>query len=180
MKFTRKSINLLKRFARDEEASATIEFVILVPVVMWVVFSVIESGWLATEQTMLNRGLNLAVRDLRLGRRNNPTPAQIKQDICDYAGILRNCMSYLTLELVKLGNPIGGNAAVCVDRSTTVNPVVTFNPGSHAEQDIMIARVCYLVDPLIPGAGFGAALPKDPTGAYHMVAFSAFVNEPGN
>ncbi len=168
----------LRRFARDEDASATVEFVILVPAVMWIVFSVIESGWLMTQQTMLNRGLNLSIRDLRLGRDPNPTADSIKQNICDYAGILRNCMSSLSLELVTLGDPIGGNSAVCVDRASEVDPVVEFDPGSHVYQEIMVARACFVVDPLIPGAGFGAALPKDPTGGYHMVSFSAFVNEP--
>lgn len=169
----------LQRFRRDEDASATVEFVLLVPIVMWIVFSVIEAGWLATQQTMLNRGLNLAVRDLRLGRRPNPTANDIKQDICNFAGILRNCMDTIALELVTLGNPIGNAAAVCVDRADPIAPVVTFDPGSSITQDIMVARVCYVVDPLIPGAGFGAALPKDATGAYQMVSFSAFVNEPG-
>ena len=174
-----RSIDLLKRFKRDEEASATVEFVLLVPMVMWIVFSVIEAGWLSTQQTMLNRGLNLAVRDLRLGRRNNPTADDIKADICNYAGILRDCLNSLSLELVTIGNPIGGAAAVCVDRSSPIAPVVSFEPGSHIDQDIMVARACYVVDPLIPGAGFGAALPKDSTGGFHMVAFSAFMNEPG-
>jgi len=170
---------LLHRFWKDEEATATIEFVILAPVVMWIVFSVIEAGWLSTQQAMLNRGLNLAVRDLRLGRRPNPTADDIKQDICRYSGVLRDCMSTLTLELVKLGDPVGNAAAVCVDRSQPVAPVTTFVQGSHINQDIMVARACFVVDPLIPGAGLGAALPKDSTGAFHMVSFSAFVNEPG-
>jgi len=172
-------IQLLRRFRRDENASATIEFVILVPMVMWIVFSVIESGWLSTQQAMLNRGLNLAVRDLRLGRRANPTTVDIKQDVCNYAGIIRNCASLITIELAQVNDPIGGLNATCVDRTTTIEPVVTFNPGSHLDQDIMVVRACVLIDPLIPGAGFGAALPKDPTGAFHLIAFAAFVNEPG-
>ncbi|NOR61587.1 MAG: pilus assembly protein [Rhodobacteraceae bacterium] len=179
MPMLNRATQFLQRFRRDEEASATIEFVMLVPLVMWIVFSVIESGWLSTQQTMLNRGMNLAVRDLRLGRRPNPTADDIKQDICNYAGILRNCMANLTLELVEISDPIGGLTAVCVDRASAIDPVVAFDAGSHLDQDIMVARACYIVDPLIPGAGFGAALPKDPTGGFHMVAFSAFVNEPG-
>jgi len=179
METVKKPSGFLKRFIRDEEASATVEFVILVPMVMWVVFSVIEAGWLSTQQTMLNRGLNLAVRDLRLGKDAGKTPLEIRQDVCDYAGILRNCMSNLTLQLVRIENPIGGLTAPCANRNASVDPTVTFNPGSHVDQDIMVARVCYVVDPLIPGAGFGAALPRDAlTGGYHMVSYSAFANEP--
>jgi len=169
---------LCRRFRDDESASATAEFVILIPVVMWVVFSVIEAGWLMTQSTMLSRGLNMAIRDLRLGRRPNPTPYDIKADICKYATILKNCQSTLTLELVRIDNPIGNASATCVDRSAAVQPSVAFNIGSHISQDIMVARVCFVVDPLIPGAGFGAALPKDSTGAYHLVSYSAFANEP--
>lgn len=169
---------LLTRFRDDEEASATIEFVMLVPLVMWIVFSVIEAGWLSTQQTMLNRGLNLAVRDLRLGRRSNPTADDIKTDVCAYAGIIRNCETSITIELAEISNPIGGLTATCVDRSTPIEPVVTFDPGSHINEDVMMVRACVLIDPLIPGAGFGAALPKDSTGAFHLVAFAAFANEP--
>jgi Flp pilus assembly protein TadG len=170
--------SLFRRFLNDEEASATAEFVILIPVVMWVVFSVIESGWLMTQNTMLSRGLNMAIRDLRLGRRPNPTPDDIKADICSYATILKNCMSTLTLELVRIDNPIANANATCVDRTAAVQPTVAFNIGSHVNQDIMVARVCYVVDPLIPGAGFGAALPKDASGGFHLVSYSAFANEP--
>lgn len=170
---------LFRRFREDEDANATVEFVILIPAVLWIVFSVIEAGWLMTQKTMLERGLNLAIRDLRLGRRPNPTANDIKQDICNFAAILRNCNTTLTLELVKIDNPIGNASATCVDRSTPIEPTVTFDTGDHQNQDIMIARACYIVDPLIPGSGFGAALPKDSTGGYHMVTFSAFANEPG-
>ena len=170
--------SLLKRFARDEDASATVEFVILVPAVMWIVFSVIEAGWMMTQQTMLNRGLSLAMRDLRLGRSASPTSTTVKQDICNYAGILKDCMNTITLELIPFESYVPGANAVCVDRSSEIEPTVTYNPGSHLNQDIIVARVCFVVDPLIPGAGLGAALPKDPTGAFHLVSYSAFVNEP--
>jgi len=170
--------SFLKRFAEDEEASATVEFVILAPTVMWIVFSVIEAGWMMTQQSMLNRGLSLAMRDLRLGRVSAPTSTSVKQDICDYAGILRDCMDTITLELIPFQSFVPGQNAVCVDRSSVIEPTVTYNPGSHLNQDIVVARVCFVVDPLIPGAGLGAALPKDPTGAFHLVSYSAFVNEP--
>jgi len=174
-----KLVGLLQRFRDDEEASATIEFVILIPAVMWIVFSVMESGWLLTQKTMLDRGLALAVRDLRLGRNDEPTAENIIADICEYAAILRNCSTTLTLELVNLDNPIGNANAKCVDRAATdpIDPPV-FNAGSHRNQHIMVARACYVMDPLIPGAGFGAALPKDASGGYHMVSYSAFANEP--
>lgn len=174
--------SFLKSFRDDESANATIEFVILIPVVLWIVFSVLEAGWLMTQQTMLNRGVNMAVRDLRVGDPNPlapaPTHASIKADICEYAGILRNCSSALHLELVEFSNPISSASATCVDRATAIEPLVNWVLGSRVTPEIMVLRACFVVDPLIPGAGIGALLPKDPTGGYHMVTFSSFVNEP--
>ena len=170
--------SILKSFKDDESASATIEFVMLIPIVIWIVFSVLEAGWLMTQKTMLNRGVNMAVRDLRIGATPNPTHATIKTDICNYAGILRNCQTALHLEMVGFDNPISSAAATCVDRSTAVEPVVNWLLGSRTVPEVMILRACFVVDPLIPGAGMGALLPTDSTGAFHMVSYSSFVNEP--
>jgi len=174
----RKISQAVKRFRDDDSANPTVEFVMLIPVVMWIVFSVLESGWLMTQQTMLNRGINMAVRDLRIGVNPNPTSATIKTDICNYATILRDCNTALFLELVALNNPISSADATCVDRTTNIEPVVNFVVGSRIVPEIMVLRACFVVDPLIPGAGLGALLPKDASGGYHMVAYSAFVNEP--
>ncbi len=170
--------NLSRRFARDESAAATVEFVLLIPVVIWVVFSVLESGWLLTQQTMLIRGLNMAVRDLRVGIPPNPTVDTVKNSVCGYSAILRNCETLLTVEVAELSNPISSANAACYDRGTNIAPVVTFIAGSRVVPEIMVMRVCMVVDPLIPGAGLGALLPKDESGGYHLVAYSAFVNEP--
>ena len=57
------------------------------------------------------------------------------------------------------------------------DPVVTFNPGSRSE--IMFMRACVVIDPLMPGMGLGLHLPKDTSGGFALVSYSAFVNEPG-
>ncbi len=166
-------------FKRDETATATIEFVIVFPVILWLVFSTLEAGWLMTEQAMLGRGLSLAVRDVRIGAGGPVTYASIKDSICKNAMILRNCSSALHLEMVELSNPISSASAACVDRSPgAVQPLISWIEGSRLTPEIMVLRACFVVTPLIPGAGFGAALPVDPTGGYHMVQYSAFANEP--
>ena len=73
---------LWSSFREDESAAATVEFVIVFPVIIWLVFSTLEAGWLMTQQTMLGRGLNLAVREVRIGATGEPTYASIKDSIC--------------------------------------------------------------------------------------------------
>ncbi len=178
MTMASKMRSLLQRFRDDESANPTVEFVILVPTVMWIVFSVLEAGWLMTQQTMLNRGVNLAVRDLRIDRFPNPTADTVKERICEYSVILRDCVNALHLELVPSDDPISTASATCVDRTGNIEPMVNFVPGSRVVIEVMVLRACFVMDPLIPGAGLGTQLVLDPSGAYQMVSYAAFVNEP--
>lgn len=168
----------LRSFRDDERATSTIEFVILAPFIMMIVFSILESGWLMTQKTMLDRGLNMSIRDLRVGLVANPTHDTIVTSVCNYAGILRDCEAALHLEMVGLANPISSGNATCVDRVTNVEPVINWVQGSRQVPEIMVLRACFVVDPLIPGSAIGALLPKDPSGAYNMVTYAAFANEP--
>lgn len=180
MSETQKTLSLWQAFKKDESATATIEFVIVFPIIIWLVFSILEAGWLMTQQTMLGRGLNLAVREIRIGAAGvNPTYASIKTSICENALILRDCETALHLEMVELTNPISSANAVCIDRApAAIEPVISWLEGSRSTPEIMVLRACFVVDPLIPGAGLGAALPVDATGGFHMVEYSAFANEP--
>ncbi|MBL1436685.1 MAG: pilus assembly protein [Rhodobacteraceae bacterium] len=170
---------LLVSFKEDETATATVEFVMVFPIILWLVFSTLEAGWLMTQQTMLGRGLNIAVREVRIGAGGTPTYNTIKASICANAMILRDCTTALHLEMVELANPISSAGAVCINRAPgALAPVISWISGSRLTPEIMVLRACFVVDPLIPGAGLGAALPKDATGGYHMVQYSAFANEP--
>jgi len=55
--------------------------------------------------------------------------------------------------------------------------VTTYTGGQRSQ--IVFARACYVVDPLVPGLGYGLALPKDSTGGVRLTSRFAFVNEPG-
>ena len=177
----------LRHFANDDEAAASIEFVIIAPILFFMVFSIFEAGWLMTKQTMLSRGLNMAIRDLRLGKvggaDSNEIHNNIKAKVCEKSMIFRNCDSLLHLEVreISLSTGIPWTSPTCVDRSpeAPIAPLVV-STGTHDDDpSTMFVRACVIVDPLIPGSGLGVHLTKDSTGGYSMVAFSAFRNEPG-
>lgn len=178
MPVVRKISAKLQGFLKDTSAAATVEFIILFPMLIWIVFSTFEIGWLTTRQMMLNRGLNLTIRDLRLGRIDQPTHEKLKLTVCDRASILKDCTSSIHLELVPmtLAGGIPKTSATCVDRTGEIDPVENFSAG--IEEDIMFVRACVIVDPMLPGMGIGAQLHKDPTGGFSMVAYSAFKREP--
>lgn len=168
----------LNEFRRDETGSPTVEFVIIAPFLFWFTFSTFESGWLMTQQAMLNRGLNMVTRELRLDLINSPTHLIVKNRICHQARILRNCSDSLKLELIDfvLADGPPTTAASCVDRTEDLEPDAAINRG--ADEQLMFMRACIVVDPLLPGFGLGAALTTDSSGGLSLVARAAYTNEP--
>jgi hypothetical protein len=168
----------LRRFRSSESGAATFEFVIIFPAVFAIVLSFIEAGWLMTRAMMLDRGLDLAVRDLRIGAVTAPTHAELKQMICRHAAVLGDCAPNLVVELIPVGSvaDLPDRNAVCADRATGVDPVVRYTPGGRSET--VFVRACLITDPLIPGIGLALQMPLDPSGGIAMIAYSAFVNEP--
>lgn len=171
----------LRRFRGRDDASVTVEFAIIVPIFVTFLLSAVEGGMVMTRHVMLERSLDMAVRDLRIGMTQNPSYQQIKAGVCQNMIIMPTCMSDLKLELRPVSRitwNVPSTQTPCVNRSDTVEPASTFVPGG--ENEMMLIRVCAIYDPLFPTTGLGLSLPKDATGGYQLLAMSAFVNEPRN
>lgn len=170
----------LRRFGRRDEGSVTVEFAILFPAFIMILLSGVEQGMITLQHAMLERGLDLAVRDIRLGTGTAPQHDEIKHEICQYAGVLRNCETTLRLEMVQVDLRNGAisldDTADCVDTSEDVQPVRNFVNGQ--ENELMILRACVKIDPIFPTTGLGKQLVKDGAGQTALLATSAFVQEP--
>mgnify|MGYP000226981385 CR=1 FL=1 len=175
----------LRNFGRKSEGTASIEILFMLPAFFILFLSAYEGGMVSTRHVMLERGLDLTVRDVRIGRLRDPEHGELKQSICTYAAIIPECMENLQLEMVrmdvrawstKLDGPIR-----CIDRALTVQPAVQFTNGNNNE--LMVLQVCALFDPVSSTSGWGRAtlagqIPKKSGTAYGLVASSAFVMEP--
>lgn len=173
-------LTALRRFGREDKGTASIEFVILFPMFFTIMISSIEMGILMTRQVFLDRAVDLAVRDLRLGSFPNVTHDVLKDAICQRAGVIPNCATELMLELQPVSAPgyaMPDPAATCTDRGAPVQPVVTFRDGP--ENEVMVLRACALVDPMFPGTGLGLKMQENLRDGFALVSTSAYVNEPG-
>lgn len=171
---------VLRQFQRREDGTATIEFVLVFPVFMVLFVSAFELGLLQVRHTLLERGLDLAVREVRLSTSNPPNYVDLKKAICNGAMIIPDCLTNLKLEMVRIDPWVGVSvprAADCVDRAQPVAPVRSYVTG--ATNDLMFLRVCSLFDPIFPMTGLGFQMPKQNGGAYALVSMSSFVSEPG-
>lgn len=154
------------------------EFVIAFPVVIWFIMSIFEVGFIATRIVLLEHGLDVASRDLRIGSDPAMDHDKLKQNICARSRVVVNCERDLVLELVELdvNAAYPHNQPNCTDRTEEIEPTIEFNPGGRNR--IMFVRACMIIDPIFPGLGLTLGLRKDRTGGYQAVVYSAFLNEP--
>jgi Flp pilus assembly protein TadG len=176
----RRLVRTVLRRLRAEDGAVTADFVFAFPPIMLILLASIEAGMMMTRGVMLERALDLTVRDLRLGITENPTHDQIRADVCARLAILLpNCTDVLLLELRPVSTAtwnVFDAGPVCVDRTAQVQPLTTFVPGESNE--LMLVRACVVFDPYFPTTGFAANMNLDASGGYALVAMSAFVNEP--
>lgn len=96
----RRALQKVVRFKRAEDGSLTVEFVILFPLYMFFILGAIEYSMVTIQQSMLERSMDLVVRDIRLGTGSGPTHDSIKDAICSRSSIISNCSDNLRLEMV--------------------------------------------------------------------------------
>lgn len=170
----------LRRFWQREDATATMEFVILFPIIMMLFVASFETSMIMTRQVMLERTLDQATRLLRLAQGAAVTTADIRDAICDNTSFLPNCDALLTVDLQRIDRAtyaVPSDNDICAERGDMIaHPSNSFEVG--VDNDIMLVRVCLIVDRLLPFSGYGLNLSRDASGGMHMIATSLFVNEP--
>ncbi|WP_425044005.1 TadE/TadG family type IV pilus assembly protein [Primorskyibacter sp. S87] len=175
----RRIASFARRFRRDETGTATIEFVIVFPGLMVLMLSGIELAFVSLNHAMLERAVDLTVRDIRLSTGAVQQHDELKTTICDRAGFIRDCNSNLKLEMIRL-DPFVGVALPdepdCTDTSEEVKPVRSFENGQSNE--LMVLRACAKINPVFPTTGLGKTLGDNVDGQYALTATTVFVQEP--
>lgn len=169
----------LRRKWRDEKGTATVEFVVVFPFFLGVLLSSFELSMITMRETMLERALDLVVRDIRLETGSAPQHDEIKSLVCENAPVIPDCELNLRLEMIRIDptNWVAPEATFdCTDQSEEVQPVRSFVNGM--DNELMLLRACAKFEPIFPGAGLGKQLDKDGAGMAALVATSAFVQEP--
>ncbi|MGF1551648.1 MAG: TadE/TadG family type IV pilus assembly protein [Paracoccaceae bacterium] len=182
----------LARLRREEDGGPTIEFLVVAMALFGLLFFMLESGLFMVRSVMLERGLDIAVREVRLGRIGVDDETALKRSVCDGAFLIGDCVASINIEM----HPVAGNdpssgvgaflkdvdalpAAQCRDANNAPPAPNVFNAGGP--HSIVLVRACLLVDPLFPGTGLGAGLIErsDRDGSvYALVKTTAFMREP--
>ena len=174
----------LRFFRKNEDGSPTVEFVLVFFPFILLPISGFELGLLMTRHVMMERGLDMAVREVRLNTGVPLTELQFKTMICNTAGIIPNCMTNLRLEMRPIDlRHSGANSAnqiprraSCTNLNNPFQPARNFTSGTANE--MMIVRACGKFSPMLPEFGLGYFLSRMDGGYYRLVSTTAFVMEP--
>jgi Flp pilus assembly protein TadG len=172
---------LLRRFRQREEGNASVEFVVLVPLLFSIFFAALENGLMMIRWTAIDRASDMVIRQLRLGQLVNPTAQSLRQGFCDRTLMITDCVANTVVEIRRIDRTtfvMPAPNAPCANRttSTTILPVTTITPGQA--NDLMLIRICVSVDALIPEGAFALPLTLDAQGGYALSVASVYVNEP--
>lgn len=169
----------LRRFVKDESGNATIEFCILFTSYFLMLFAGVEIAYINTRHALLERSLDIAVRDIRLATGHIPTYAEVRSQLCTETGIIDDCDGNLRLEMVQVDPrnfwTIEPNPD-CINAEEAPRPVRSFEHGQ--DNELMLIRACVKYKPMIPTTGWFNDHLLDTQGYAQMIATSAFVQEP--
>jgi len=170
----------LRGFFGDRSGNATIEFVLIFPAFMSFFLMSVEVGVLTLRGVLLDRAMDVLVRDLRLGNFQPESHQELKEEFCSNGIVFAGCEDAIVIELTPFeftDETLGAaEETVCRDREQDLDPAVQFDPG--VQNEMVMIRACLLFEPFFPAGRMAAQLKRPGTDEYALVTISAFVNEP--
>lgn len=169
-------------FIRNKKGAAAVEFALIAPILLGLVFSSFELGFAMMKITTVDHAVAKATKLIYTGAATTGgiTQKQMEDIICEELTLFRNCENNISVELAPVSSfrdRLSGNV-ICRDSANppVIAPSITYNPG--ANDQVLIMRVCLISDLITPGIKLGLRMPTTSTGRSQIVSTTAFRNEP--
>ena len=170
--------------ASDKRGSTAVEFAIVAPLFLMMMFSTFEVGWFFFANSVVDAAVGEAARQIKTGQvqrwgGDNQDKLDILHDqICDVVKAFGGCENKLTIEVnnytsfAQLG---ADNApATCADAPPDEVAAIPFEPGG--ELAIVRIRICYIYRTINPAIGINLSEPG--TNQRRLISTMIFRNEP--
>lgn len=146
-----------RRYAGDREGAAAIEFAIVAPVFLALMFSIFEIGWFYFVNATVDGAASTAARVMRTGQAEGVSSGEFFHLItCPRLKILGDCSERMTVEVKKYDNfsALAADAgAPFVCRDADQNAIDNIAYDTSEELGIYRIRVCFLYNTLNPAIG---------------------------
>ncbi len=172
-----------RNLIRDSHGSTAVEFAIVAPLLLALIFSILEAGWYFFVTSSVHQASANASRLIRTGQAQNAnmTSDAFFQEICRVVSAFGDCDEKLTIDISRFSNfaelSEDLSQPVCRNRDDPTIAGAQFNQSDYGGQrDIIRVRVCYLYKPINPALGLNLAQTEH--GERKIFAVSIFRNEP--
>lgn len=175
----RPGLPLLRRLRR-EDGAVTIPTIFWLPLYFMIMLAGVEMMVTNLRQILLERAVDMATRELRLGTMVNLTHDELKQKICSAIRFVPDCTANLAVEIFPVDTTTwqfsNAGHTLCTDSGSTesLNPTLDYGRSNQ----LMVVRACLKLKTMSDMDPLGAALVKDANGRFALVAMTAYVNEP--
>ncbi len=173
-----------REFAKDSRGSTAVEFSIIAPIFLMMMFSIFEVGWFFFANSVVDATVGDAARRIKTGQVQKSFGDledkydEMYEDICDVLGVFGDCTNRLTIEVDTFNSfntlAADNTPATCADAPPDDVDAIPFNPGD--ELQIVRVRICYLYTTLNPAIGLNLSEPG--TNKRRLISTAIFRNEP--
>lgn len=177
-------LDKIRALRRDESGNAALQFAIIFPLIMLIFAFACDLGLIMMRKVMLERAVDVQVRQIRIGTRAVGDYEGLRKDICTEAIILPDCEKRLKLQLTAMVSRRWEDPGRTPD-CESLKDVTFTRPREYdaaSANQLVILRACVVLEPLMPGWGLGQALLADGEGGknrfYQLAAATSFVMEP--
>jgi Flp pilus assembly protein TadG len=167
---------LLRRFRRNGDGSAVVEFALVAPMFLALLFAIIETALMFFASQVLETVTQDSARVIMTGQAQNAsyTQAQFKSLVCTKVVALFDCVNGITVDVQSYTQFSNVNVANPIDASKNFTNPSNYNPGGPG--DIVVVRVFYQWPILV--TRFGYDISNLAGGKRLLSATAAFQNEP--
>ena len=173
---------LKRRYAADRRGAAAVEFAIVAPLFLALLFSIFEAGYFFFVSSAVDQATARAARLIRTGQAQaEDTPISREaffSEVCKVVRAFGDCDAKMTVDVSRYATfaELAGDltAPTCRDADEDAIDALPYNVG--AQREIVRVRICYMHRTLNPGLGLDLAQTDD--GARKIVSVAIFRNEP--
>jgi Flp pilus assembly protein TadG len=167
--------NLFRRFGRNRKGSAAVEFALVAPAVIALLFAILETGIIFFANQYLQTITQDGARIIMTGQAQNAgdTQAAFKTYICNQVVALFTCNN-ISVNVQSFSSFQTLTATCPISNGTFDNTNLQYNPGGPG--DVVIVQLFYKWPQIVTGLGYNIT---NLNGNYRLLCTTAaFRNEP--
>jgi Flp pilus assembly protein TadG len=168
--------NILRRFRRNRQGSAAIEFALVAPIFFGLLFAIIEMALVFFASQVLETVTQDSARMILTGQAQNAsyTQAQFKNLVCSKLTVMFDCVNGVSIDVQSYTAFANANIADPIDASKNFVAPNNYLPGGPG--DVVVVRLFYKWPLFVTGLGFNMA--NLSSHQRLLTATAAFQNEP--